>query len=486
MGGLAGGFSESFVNSLISNGAGDSFDGIALHMYVTGAPEPSIIDTWFSTAESYVARKLPGRSLWLTEMGWSSCDTCATKVTEDEQAQYLSRFMIDAATHGVRGVMWYNLRENGTSTSSIDNFGLAERTGRVKPAWTALAKFGAATVASVPAGTANPSPNGSTTLLNDLSTTAGLTARSLGSGGSTTIAASSGRVGGAGGLAVTYNYSNSTATGGLITMSKPVSGSPTALSLWGFGDNSNTTVMLKFVDSTGESFESKIGNIGTANWTRMVFYLDGMNPNSSHSGGNNDGKVNYPITVTQLHVYKPSSGGLTSGQFILDDLSAHYGATVRGAVFIGRGYITQAVYSMTARDTKLSVPNTTAYIYDRGKVDGLSVTDQLAAVTLTPTPKYVISTPAVSPVSGPTQSPVTLSLVTGDRTTVTVQIYTKAGVLVRTIMTAQAVVSGPRKVTWDGKKSDGTWALAGAYVYRIMISGADGRTSVLTRDVTLR
>ncbi|MDO9395175.1 MAG: FlgD immunoglobulin-like domain containing protein [Herbiconiux sp.] len=485
MGGLAGGFSEGFVNALISNGAGNSFDGIAMHMYVTGAPEPSIIDTWMNAAETYMARKLPGRSLWVTEMGWSTCASCATKASEEQQAQYLARFMIDASNHGIRGVMWFNLREIGTSTNSIDNYGLVERDGRVKPAYTALAKFGIATIASVPAGTANPSPDGSTTLLNDLSTTAGLRSQSLGTGGSTSIAATTGRIGGAGGLEVKYNWAKSTASGGLITMNKAVTGSPTALSLWAYGDNSNASVMLKFTDSTGEAFESKIGNIGTAKWTRMVFYLDGANPSFSHSGGNNDGKVNYPISVTQLHIYKPNSGGLSAGRFILDDLSAHYGATVRGAEFIGRGYITQAIYSMTARDTQLSVPNTSAYIYDRGKVNALVVSNQRAAVTLTPTPKYVIATPAVAPLSGPTQSPVTLSLVTGDRTTVTVQIYTRAGVLVRTIMTNQAVVSGPRKVTWDGKKSDGSWAVAGAYVYRVMTAGTDGRTSVLSRYFTL-
>ncbi|NQX35588.1 FlgD immunoglobulin-like domain containing protein [Herbiconiux sp. VKM Ac-2851] len=485
IGGLANGFPESFVNSVINSGAANSFDGVAMHMYVAGAPEPSIIDTWISTAETFMARKLPGRTLWITEIGWTSCGSCATKVTEEQQAQYLSRLMIDTATHGIRGVMWFNLRETGTSTSSIDNYGLVERTGRLKPAYTALSRFGAATVQTVSSGTVNPSSSGTSTLLNDFATTTGMRASSLGTGGSTTIAVSSGRLGGAGAVSVKYNYSASTATGGQLTLNTPVPGSPTALSVWAYGDNSNTVAMLKFADATGETFEAKIGNIGTAKWSRLVFYLDGMNPNYSHAGGNNDGVVNYPISVKDMHFYRSSGSGLPSGQFILDDLTAHYGVATRGGVFIGRGYVTQAVYAIIARDGKLSVPNSTAYVYDRGSVTGLTVTSAQASVTISPTPKFVISAPAVTPVIGPTNSPVALSLIAGDRSVLTVQIYTSAGTLIRTLATNQAYVSGPRVITWDGRKSNGDWAVAGAYVLRIQTMGSDTRSSVVSRYFTL-
>ncbi|WP_291048111.1 FlgD immunoglobulin-like domain containing protein [Herbiconiux sp.] len=485
LGGLAGGFSESYMNTLIASGAGNSFDGVAIHIFVVGAPESGIIDTWMNTAETYIARKLPGRSLWITEVGWSTCGSCTAKVTEDQQAQYLSRFMIDAASHGVKGVMWFNLRESGTSTSTIDNYGLIERDGRVKPAYTALSRFAAATIGSVYAGSANPSPDGTSTLVNDFATTSGLKASSLGTGGSTTVSVSSGRIGGAGALAVKYNYSTPSATGGLITLGSPVSGSPTALSLWAYGDNSNASVMLKFTDATGEAFEAKIGNVGTAKWTRMVFYFDGTNPSYTHSGGNNDAKIDYPIKVTQIHVYKSSSASVTSGQFILDDLTAHYGAPLRGAIFTGRGYVTEAVYAIVPRDTKLIVPNTTAYIYDRGTVNAVTVQNRLASVTLTPTPKFVIATPTVSPVTGPAQTPVSLALVTGDRTMLTVQVYSNTGVLIRTLTSSQSFVSGARSISWDGRKSDGTWATAGAYTFRIQTTGIDGRSSVITRYFSL-
>jgi len=486
IGGLANGFPESYVNALIAAGAGDSFDGLALHMYVSGSPEPSIIDTWFTGAETFMSRKLPGRTLWITEVGWTTCASCAVRVSEDLQAQYLSRFMLEASTRDVRGVMWFNLRESGNSTNSIDNYGLVQRDGRAKPAYTALARFGAATVQTVPIGVANPSPDGRTTVLSDMASTSGFKGQSLGTGGTTALSASTGRLGGAGALSVKYNYGADTATGGLIGTNIPVSGSPGALSLWAYGDNSNNPIFLKFTDATGEAFESKVGNLGRKVWQRMVFYIDGQNANLTNKGGDGDGKVDYPITVTQIHVYKAASSGVSSGQFILDDLSAHYGGIVRGAVFHGRGFITQAVYSVQPKDVNLAVPNSTAYIYDRGVVSGLSVSSKSAKVTLTSTPKYVVSAPEVSPLSGPRGTPVTLSLVTGDRSELTVQVYTQAGALIRTLSSGQALVSGPRAVAWNGLKSDGAPAAAGSYLFRVIAPGADGLKVSVTRPFTLR
>ena len=487
VGGLANGLPEAYMNSMISNGAGNSFDGVAVHMYVNGAPEPSIIDSWMTGAKSYMARKLPGKSLWITEVGWTTCGSCTTKVSEEEQAQYLSRFMIEAANQGIKSVLWFNLRELGTSTSSIDNYGLVQKDGRLKPAYVALARFGAATVETAPAGAASPSPDGKTTVLNDMAQPSQFKPSSVGSGGSTTVSTSSGRVGGTAALAVNYNYSNSKATGGLLSTGVSVAGQPGALSIWAYGDNSNNPVFLKFVDAKGETFEAKIGNLGTKDWERLVFYFDGNNPNYTHSGGNNDAKVDFPIIIKQIHVYKSTSSGVTSGQFLLDDLSAHYDGIMRGAVFVGRGYVTQALYSLTARDVNLSVPSSTAYIYDRGTVTGLPVTNKLARVTSTPTPKFVISTPQVSPVAGPTRSPVSLSFLSGDRSRLSLQIYTQSGALVRTLAADKAYLAGPANVTWDGKRSDGTWSAAGAYVFRIVSkSSIDGKVSTVSRQFTIR
>lgn len=475
VGGLAGGFSEGFMSAVKANGAGNSYDAIALHMYVVGPPESSAIDGWFSSAQTWIARNAPGRRIWITEFGWTTCDGCANKATEDQQAQYLSRFAIKAAAEGVVSALWYNLRENGTSGSSIDSYGLIERGGRLKPAYGAFQRFGQATAGSTAIGAANPSPSGSTTVVEDFASTAGISRSSLGTNGSTGLSVTSSRLAGAGALAVDYNYSSAGATGSLISLNRPVPGKPTALSLWVYGDSSNHSVFLKFKDSTGESFESKIGSVGTAKWKRMVYYLDGGNPTQSHSGGNNDGVVDYPIVVTAISVYK-STSGVTAGRFILDDLSAHEGGATRGTVFLGDSKITQAVYMLTSADASLAVPGTSAQLSGPAGVSTPAVVDSRITAALSPVPVFVASPPDAKTTSG--KAPVVLRLVLGDRSSLTIKVISASGTVLKTLASVQSYSSGPRNISWDGLRSDGAVAAPGAYLFRVSVADAGATSSI--------
>ncbi len=474
LGGPAGGFSESFMSALKANGAGDSFDALALHLYVNGAPEPSIIESWFSTAQTWVARNTPGRPIWITEFGWTTCDSCTNRATEQQQADYLSRLALDAVSNGVAGLLWYNLRENGTSGSSIDNYGLVERGGRLKPAYGAFQRFGQATAASVGIGAASPSPDGSTSVVEDFASTTGISRSSLGSGGSTSLSTTTSRVAGAGALAVDYDYTAAEAKGSLITLNEPVAGTPTALSLWVYGDSSNHTVFLKFRDAAGESFEAKIGSVGTPRWNRLVYYFDGGDPSSTHSGGDGDGVVDYPVTVTQVHVYK-STSGVTRGRFVLDDLSAHYGGATRGVVLLSPGGETQAVYALAPTPVSLSQPSGTVRILTLSGSSALAVTGSKAAVQLSPTPVFVSSMLVAKSTAG--RAPVALSLVTGDRSTLTIDVLSSTGPMVKTLAKEQQYRSGPRTISWDGVRSDGVKAKAGSYSFRITSKSAAGTVS---------
>lgn len=484
-GGLAG-YSEQYLNGLRDAGAMGSFDGLGLHTYVEGAPEPSTLDSWISATESFLARNAPGKSIWITETGWSTCTTCAAGagVSEAEQADYLSRSMIDAAGHGVAAYAWYNLVEFGTSGSRLDNFGLIEQSGRKKPAYAALARTAAGIAGSVAAGTASPSA-GSTTVLSDMASTAGITTRSVGQGATSTLTATSSRVAGTGAVALDYNYSASTAEGTSLILNLPVEGRPSAISLWAYGDNSNSPVYMKIRDAKGEVFEGKVGNAGTEKWSRQTLFFDGLNPSFKSYGSNVDKKIDYPITVTEVHVFK-STTSKTRGRIILDDVSAHYGTTTRGNIFYGRNFVTQAVYRDAAVTTKLPVSNTTAYAYDRGALQALTVDDALGAtVTVSSMPKFVVSTHLVTPSTVRPGESVTLRTVAGDRTTLTMQIYTSTGQLVRTITDARAYASGPRDIVWNGKRSDGTNAAPGAYRYRLEAFGPDGRSVAWGRPFTI-
>lgn len=484
-GGLAG-YSEQFMTGLVDAGAMQSFDGFGLHTYVEGPPEPSTLDSWIASAQSFLARNAPGRQIWITETGWSTCTSCSASagVSESQQADFLSRSMVDAAGHGIAAYAWYNLVEFGTTGSRLDNYGLIEQSGRRKPAFTALARTASALAGSTAAGTAAPS-TGASTVISDLASTTGVRARSVGTGATSALQAVSNRVGGSGALALDYNYTAATAEGTAVLLDVPVAGRPSAISVWVYGDNSSSPVYVKVRDANGEFFEAKVGNAGPAEWTRQTLFFDGLNPSFKSYGSNVDGKVDYPITVTELHVFK-STTNKTQGRIILDDLTAHYGTNVRGGIFYGRNFVTQAIYRDSPATTKIAVANTTAYSYDRGSLQALTVDSDLAAsVTASSAPKFVVSTNRVSPASAQPGADVAFRTVTGDRTVLTMQIYTTSGRLVRTITDARAYISGAREIVWNGKNADGTTPAAGGYRFRLEVSGADGRRVAWGRPFTI-
>jgi hypothetical protein len=484
-GGLAG-YSEPFMNGMLNAGAMQSFDGFGLHTYVEGAPEASIHDTWISAAESFLARHAPGRAIWITETGWSTCSTCDADagVTEVDQANFLSRSMLDAAEHGVAAYAWFNLFEFGTSGSRLDNFGLIEQSGRRKPAYTAFARTASAIAGSVAAGSVSPSV-GTSTVLNELANTTGIRATSVGLNAKSSLQPVSARVAGTGAIALDYNFDASTAKGTAISLNIPVPGEPSAVSVWVYGDNSSSPLYMKVTDAKGEIFDAKVGNAGTSRWERQTLYFDGLNPNFKSYGANVDGKVDYPITVTELHVFK-SGTSKTHGRIILDDIVAHYGSSTRGSILYGRNFVTQAVYRNTPMTMRLPVSNTTAYAYDRGALQALNVNGELkGSLTVSSMPKFIVSTHLISPPSAQPNQPVSLRMVTGDRTTLTLQITTSAGKLVRTLTDSRAFTSGARDFVWDGMRSNGTPAPPGSYRFRLEAFGPDGRSVAWGRPFTI-
>jgi flagellar hook assembly protein FlgD len=475
------GVSDGYMKGLVDAGAAKSYDGLAIHTFTSGAPEQSITDSWIQGAKTFNARNNPTASLWITELGWSTCTGCPNGVTEEQQAQYLSRAYLDAAATGVSGITWFNLRELGDSGSSLHNYGLVTSDGRKKPAYTALARTASSLNQTIGAGTVAPTADGASHVASDMATLTGFKASPL-KGGSAKLTAVTSRHGGDGGLRLDYDY-GAIGTGAVVAAQQPISGSPTALSLWVYGDNSNSPVYLKFTDATGESFEAKVGNAGLPEWERMTFYFDGGNPNLSRSGGDGDGVIDYPITVTAMHVYK-STSGVTSGQIHLDDLSAHYGPTVRGTMLMGRNFNIQAIYGMKDSTVSIPVAAGSAYYEDREKYQTLSVRDGKAAVAVSPMPRFVVSTLSTEATTA-ARNPVSVSWQGSDRARMTVQIITAKGVTVRTLSSRQPYDSGARRVTWDAKKSNGDWAASGNYKFRVETWSADGRSSVVTRPFTL-
>jgi large repetitive protein len=491
LGGLAG-FDLAFLNGIRGVSAWGSFDALGLHTYTIGPPERSTAMAWLDKAQAYVERY--GRKpIWITELGWSTYSGSGAGyigVSETNQANYLSRAYLDAAARGVRGIFWYDLIEDGSSATSLSqNYGLMQQDGRLKPAYSALRQVNAALDQAVSVGVTSPSAAGTTTLVDGMNSTSGWTAVPLG-GGSASITSTTARHGGTGALQLTYSFGSS-GTGVELRRNLLLPGSPKALSVWLYGDKSGNPVYLKFRDHAGEYFQASIGSSASATWQRLVLHTDGNDPNWKHWSGDNDGVIDYPITLSSIYVFKGTMG-ITTGNIILDDASAHTGANTRGVVLVGSTFNTQALYRLgPTGSTTVQVPDTSAYLRNGSAFTAIPVTSNHVTVTLDAAPRYVASHLGLS---GTTFNPngstpyVDFRWIAGDRATVTFQVLTSGGQLLRTLAASLTYDSGWRTFRWDGLYlSGGTWKTAGpgSYILRLTSFGRDGRSAAVARSVTI-
>ena len=490
LGGLAG-FDKPFLDGVRSAGAWSSFDALGLHTFTVGAPESSTAMAWLDQAQAYTER-YGVKPIWITELGWSTYSGSGTSyigVSETKQAAYLVRAYLDAAHRGVPGIFWYDLIEDGTSTTSLSqNYGLVQRDGRLKPAYKALQRVAAALDQSVSVGRASPSTAGQMTTISDMATTSGWRAVNLG-GGWSQLSATKALHSGAGALKLDYSFGSS-GTG--VELRPPASSTNAkALSVWVYGDRSANPVYLKFQDSKGEYFQGAIGSSVSRTWQRLTLYTDGYNANWKHWGGDNDGVIDYPIHVTSIYVFRGTMG-VTSGTIIFDDLTAHSGPNTRGEVLIGHTMNTQALYRLDGGgSTTLRVADTAAYLQKGAGYQALSVSSgNLTTVALGSTPVYVASHAGLSATTfdpGRNET-VDFRWISGDRATATFQVISPTHVLLRTFVTDLPYDSGWRTFTWDGRyKTGGAWktAPAGRYTLALWLHGPDGRLGLIARTVTI-
>jgi hypothetical protein len=468
------GFDRPFMDGIAAAGAWSSFDALAIHTYVAGQPETSMVVTWLDNARAYMASK-GAKPIWITEFGWSTYTGSGTSyigVSETRQAEYTARTYLHAAEVGVRGVFVYNLVELGTSsTSKLENYGLVDGAGRQKPAYAALRRVAEALDGATSAGDADPGTGRST--VSSMDTTSGWRVAPLG-GGSASLASTTTRHGGTAALKVNYAFTSSS-SGLELTRNLAIAGRPSSVSVWVSGDGSANPVYLKIVDATGETFQGAIGALQTG-WQRMTLHMDGADTNWKASGGDGDRVIDYPITVRSLFIFRSGIGKL-SGSAVFDDLQVGSGPSVRGTVLSRRGAINQALYSLGGTKTaSVQVTGTTAYRMDGSSATSLAVSGGVVSVSLATLPINVLSYPST------TSGPLAIRWVSGDRTIYTFQVLAANGTVLRTITTSASTDAGVRGAAWDGKLA-GSLAPAGTYRLRLTVFGPDGRRSVLQKDV---
>lgn len=89
---------------------------------------------------------------------------------------------------------------------------------------------------------------------------------------------------------------------------RPLTGTPSALGVWVYGDGSGDVLNARFTDATGQTFQPTAGRIDWRGWRFVTFSLRGEN--SGHWGGSDDGTIHYPIHMdTLLLVDSPGGRG---------------------------------------------------------------------------------------------------------------------------------------------------------------------------------
>ncbi len=160
---LAGG-DEEFLRQLYSHGIKGHHDGISIHPYDAADPSKRPNGEFLTSVPGIrammVERGEGSQGLWLTEVGFSTCNAdfrCAT--SEQRQSDYTAAVIRKAATMPyVRAVLVYNLRNKGNDRGDFEqNFGLVRRDFSPKPGFTGF-KQGVAAVAGTGPTTGGETP----------------------------------------------------------------------------------------------------------------------------------------------------------------------------------------------------------------------------------------------------------------------------------------------------------------------------------------
>jgi hypothetical protein len=141
LGGLSTGADATFLAGIHDNGGWGSFDVLAIHSFVSGAPNGSAFERWTNSAQA-IAASYGVKPIWITEFGWSSYTGSGSGyvgVSLSRQKVYLERAYEIATRDNVQGVFWFESKNRGnTASDKTQNYGVLYNNLTRKPAWDGL------------------------------------------------------------------------------------------------------------------------------------------------------------------------------------------------------------------------------------------------------------------------------------------------------------------------------------------------------------
>ncbi|MDQ6693988.1 MAG: glycosyl hydrolase [Chloroflexota bacterium] len=367
---LSGGVSGNaipFLEEVVQNGAGNSFDILALHPYavplnldqakVESRPDVhKLVEVELNKYRAFLQRHAWKRPIWVTEIGWPAHNW---QLDESAQADYLAQAYAQMLASGIPDrIFWYSFKD--ASTDGADSWGLTAWGGGqtdLSPRRPAFAAY--ATSARMLASThaIGRTPAASYTIIDGLKQ-AGDWTRSFNDQGAFHIATDQHHSGASSGqLKYAFVAPNQAVD---FAPPKPISipGTPTRLGLWVLGDASGDYLSAWLKDRDGELFKVRLGAITGASdgWRYYEASLQSYYFGWEHTGGNpSNGVPDYPLKFAGFRLENTPDEPAGSGTIYIDDLQTTDAPDVSAMRFSRNdGQVVDVLWS--AQATQFSLP----------------------------------------------------------------------------------------------------------------------------------
>lgn len=299
-----------YWDALYDAGGGPYFGALGLHPYRTSAPETkefnngSLVDS-INQAVTVINNHGGGKKIWITEFGWKS-----GSAGESTQGNYLARGLALAASIAdVETVVTYRLWDDMDGSYGILKTDYSKKSSfdTLKTAISNLqGKSFSERVSATEQKVIDDFDGGVTSWKKD------------GTDYTLNLEPATGHRGT--GLKFSWTFSSSTSYAIAEKFIK-LEGEPTGLSVWINGNDSRSVWKLRVKDSGGETFQFDLGQ-APSDWHQFTFDFARDKAKTSWGG---DGVINYPIQFES--VVLDNQGGSSSGQAVIDDITALSGDT---------------------------------------------------------------------------------------------------------------------------------------------------------------
>jgi len=317
LGGLSGS-DTSFLTELytvLGSSAQTTIDVVAIHPYrVVGnnfnyAPEALVDGLNTLTNDIYNVKAVMrahgqvGVPLWLTEVGWT---TDSTGVSEATQARYVLRLFSQAlAIKNVDKIFWYSLTDTSEEDYAEAHFGLLHaHSYAAKPAYQAYA-FAAQHL--------------NRRRFKDQFLPEQTTVTDFNSQSSWEFAGEECTTGGAlvtdSTLQIDYRFTGGQNCYAPVQQRIALPDGTQALQFTAIGSDDDTFLRVRVTDAAGEMFQYHLGYVPS----QQLFYTVQLDNPSAHWGGDNDGKLDQPLTFDSF-VLDDTDGSFAEGGVVIDDL----------------------------------------------------------------------------------------------------------------------------------------------------------------------